>query len=379
MDLSALENKLRHAERISEAEALFLFQTPNVHALGRLAEYTRQRWNGNRAYYIVNRHINYSNVCIDNCSFCSFARKAGAADAFTHSLETMMEYAEQGAREGAREFHIVGGLHPRLPYDYYLDLLRSLKSRFPQIHLKAFTAVEISFFSRKFHKSIEQVLQDLIEAGLDSLPGGGAEMFSQRVRELICPNKDYVDEWLDVHRIAHRLGLPTNATMLYGHIERPEEIIEHLSYLRTLQDETKGFLIFIPLRYHPHNNRLGGESPTGLQDLRVHAVSRIFLDNFPHIKSYWTMLGVKAAQVMLNFGADDFDGTVGDEKIVHMAGAATPKSLPVSFIQRLIREAGREPMERDSWFHPISQGSFPSKSLSSFNDSDTVNLAIQHG
>lgn len=355
MTLHDIEAKVRNGDRITDEDALVLFQTSDIHTLGRLAEIVRQRWNGNRAYYIVNRHINYSNVCEDHCKFCAFAQKADQPLAFTYTIEEMLQRAEEGARMGAVEFHIVGGLHPDLPYSYYLDLLQTLKSRFPNVHLKCFTAVEISHFSRQSGRAVETVLKDLIEAGLGSLPGGGAEMFAPRVREKICPGKLYVEEWLDVHRAAHRLGLRSNATLLYGHIETPEEIIDHLAHLRPLQDETGGFLTFIPLRFQSRNTRLEGLMCTGLKDLRVHAVSRIYLDNFPHIKSYWTMLGVKTAQVMLRFGADDFDGTVIDEKIVHMAGSTSPKIMTVSTIRRLIEEAGRDPVERDTLFSPIQR------------------------
>jgi aminodeoxyfutalosine synthase len=355
MNIHSIEEKVRAGGRIDEDEALFLFHTQDIHALGRMAEMARRRWNGNRVYYIVNRHINYSNVCVDSCKFCAFARKPGKNGAFEYSIEEMVERAERGAAEGATEFHIVGGLHPALPYEYYLDLLRTLKARFPAIHLKCFTAVEISHMARLFHRGIEQMLRDLIDAGLGSLPGGGAEMFSQRVRDILCPEKLYVEEWLEVHRTAHRLGLRSNATMLYGHVEQPEEIIDHLAHIRPLQDESGGFLTFIPLRFQSRNTRLEGVMCTGLKDLRVHAVSRIYLDNVPHMKSYWTMLGVKCAQVMLQFGADDFDGTVVDEKIVHMAGSSSPKRLHVSEIRRLIEEAGREPVERNTLFEPITR------------------------
>lgn len=355
MDIQKIEDKVRSGARINEEEALFLFQTADVHALGRMAEIVRRRWNENRGYYVVNRHINYSNVCEDHCKFCAFSKKAHEPQAFTYDIDEMLRRAEEGANLGAVEFHIVGGLHPNLPYSYYIDLLKTLKTRFPDIHLKCFTAVEISHFARISGRSIEDVLKDLIEAGLGSLPGGGAEMFAQRVRDKICPNKMYVDEWISVHRTAHRLGLRTNATMLYGHIETPEEIVDHIAHLRPLQDETHGFLTFIPLRFQSRNTRLEGLMCTGLKDLRVHAVSRIYLDNIPHLKAYWTMLGVKTAQVMLQFGADDFDGTVLDEKIVHMAGSTSPKIMQTSSIRRLIEEAGREPVERDTLFNPIKR------------------------
>ncbi len=355
MTIKKIEEKVGAGGRINEEEALFLYHHPSIHALGRIAEIIRRRWNDNRAYYVVNRHINYSNVCVDSCKFCAFARKPGKEGGFTYTLDEMLQKAEKGAKEGATEFHVVGGLHPDLPYEYYLDLLRALKSRFSDIHLKCFTAVEISHMARLFNRRIDQVLGDLFEAGLGSLPGGGAEMFSPRVRDIMCPDKLYVDEWLEVHRTAHEMGLRSNATMLYGHVEKPAEIIDHMAHLRPLQDETQGFLTYIPLRFQSRNTRLEGVMCTGLKDLRVHAISRIFLDNIPHIKAYWTMLGVKCAQVMLKFGADDFDGTVVDEKIVHMAGSSSPKLLKVSDIQRLILEAGREPVERDTLFRPVNR------------------------
>ncbi len=353
MDIKLLEEKIRDGDRINEEEALILYHSSNIHSLGRIAEIVRRRWNENFVYYVVNRHINYSNICVDSCRFCAFSKKAGEEGGFTYSIDEILHRAELGAADGATEFHIVGGLHPDLPYEYYLDLLNALKSRHPKIHLKCFTAVEISHLSRLSGRSLERVLQDLVNAGLGSIPGGGAEMFSRRVRDKICPNKLYVNEWLDVHRTAHRLGLRSNATMLYGHVETPEEIVDHMVHIRRLQDETGGFLTFIPLRFQPRNTRLDGVMCTGLKDLRVHAVSRIYLDNVPHIKAYWTMLGVKTAQVMLQFGADDFDGTVQDEKIGHMAGSNSPKLLTVYEILRLIRETGRDPVERDTLFQPV--------------------------
>jgi aminodeoxyfutalosine synthase len=329
-----------------------------------MANTIRERWNQKKAYYIVNQHINYSNVCIDSCRFCAFSRKPRREGAFTYSIEEMLEKAQHGAEAGATEFHIVGGLHPHLEYQYYLDLLQAIKSMFPRIILKCFTAVEVSHLAKRSKKSIQQVLAELKDAGLDFLPGGGAEMFSERVRDEVCPTKLYVDQWLDVHATAHALGIHSNATMLYGHIEQPEEIIEHLDILRSAQDQSGGFVTFIPLKYQPDNNELGGSQCTGLKDLKVHAISRIYLDNFPHLKAYWTMLGIKCAQLMLRYGADDFDGTVLDEKIVHMAGADSPKVLTVSKIHRLIREAGLEPVERDTFFQPVTRESPLSPALS---------------
>jgi aminodeoxyfutalosine synthase len=355
MNIRTIKDKVDNQERISDAEALFLFQTPDIHALGRMANTIRERWNGKNAYYIVNRHINYSNVCIDSCKFCAFARKIGKEGSFTYGIDEMLAKAKEGADFGATEFHIVGGLHPRLPYEYYLDLLRALKQAYPHILLKCFTAVEISHLTKRFRKSILEVLTDLKDAGLDFMPGGGAEMFSQTVRDEICPRKLYVDQWLDVHRTAHSLGLLSNATMLYGHVETPVDIIDHMRHLRELQDETQGLVTFIPLKYQPENNTLGGTLSTGLTDLRVHAIARIYLDNIPHIKAYWTMLGLKTAQTMLLFGADDFDGTVIDEKIVHMAGSTSPKVLTVTKIRRLILETGLIPVERDTRFKPVQR------------------------
>ena len=353
MSLESIHQKVVNQKRISDDEALELFETKDIHALGRLANTVRRRWNGNKAYYIINRHINYSNVCLDSCKFCAYSRKIGAEGAFTYSLEEMLQKAEEGASMGAVEFHIVGGLHPTLPYEYYITLLKTLKSRFPNIILKCFTAVEIAHFAKISHKSIEEVLCELKDAGLNALPGGGAEMFSARIRQEMCPTKLYVNQWIDVHRIAHRLGIQSNATMLYGHIEEPKEIIEHLRILRELQDETQGFLTFIPLRYQPEYSPYGGQISTGLKDIFVHSIARIYLDNIPHVKTYWTMLGVKCAQTLLLFGADDFDGTVIDEKIVHMAGSKSPKTLTVSQIRHLIEEAGLEAIERDTFFNPV--------------------------
>lgn len=355
MNIETIEHKVQKKERISEEEALFLFQTHDIHALGRMANTIRQRWNGNKAFYVVNRHINYSNVCIDSCRFCAFSRKAREEGGFTYTIEEMLEKGREGSEAGATEFHIVGGLHPHLPYEYYFELLQAFKSRFPNIVLKCFTAVEISHLAKRTKKTIAEVLREFIAAGLDFLPGGGAEVFSERVRDEVCPNKLYVKEWIDVHTAAHQLGLKTNATMLYGHIEKPVEIIEHLRFLREGQDQSGGFVTFIPLKYQPENNQLGGRLCSGLKDLRVHAISRIYLDNFPHLKAYWTMLGIKCAQTMLLYGADDFDGTVIDEKIVHMAGSPSPKVLTVSKIQRLIRETGLEPIERDTFFQPFNR------------------------
>lgn len=351
----SIQEKVFANQRIKEEEALELFHTKDIHTLGRLANHVRRRWNGDKAYYIVNKHINYSNVCIDSCKFCAFSRKIGKEGGFTYSIEAMVQKAQEGADAGAIEIHIVGGLHPRLPYEYYLDLLKTLKQRFPHIVLKCFTAVEISHLAKRSRQSIDAVLRDLKEAGLDFLPGGGAEMFSEQVRDVICPRKLYVDEWVDVHKAAHRLGIPTNATMLYGHIETAEDIIDHLHHIRTLQDESGGVVTFIPLKFQPENTPLGGTLSTGLTDLRVHAISRIYLDNIPHLKAYWTMLGVKCAQTLLLFGADDFDGTVINEKIVHMAGAKSPKILTVSTIRRIIEETGLTPVERDTFFHPVQR------------------------
>ena len=317
----------------------------------------REQQNGNVAYYNFNQHIDYSNVCIlhARCHFCAFARKDIKTDgAWEMSVDEFLDKAMYSIDHGCTEIHSVGGLHPKLPFEYYLDMLRGLKKRMPQVHLKFFTAVEIHHFSRIFKMSIEEVLIALREAGLDSLPGGGAEIFAEETREKICPGKLSAEGWLEVHDIAHRLGISTNATMLYGHLETTEDRVDHLIRLREQQDKSGGFVTFIPLAFHPENTRMDNlPSTSGLTDLQNIAVSRLLLDNFPHIKVYWIMTGLKTAQIALSFGADDIDGTVTEEKITHMAGADTPEAISAEEIIQLIEEAGRISVERDTLYNEI--------------------------
>jgi aminodeoxyfutalosine synthase len=357
---AAIRDKVRNAEPLSLEDGVALFRHPNPLEVGALANEVRERLHGDRTYFNRNLHINATNVCVASCMFCSFARlKPGDAGAYTMSHEEAWGKlrARVDAGEPLTEVHIVNGLHDGLPFDYYEELLRGLKRVKPSIHLKAFTAVEIFFFHRHFALPIRTVLERLHAAGMDSLPGGGAEIFAPKVRKKICDDKCTADEWLEVHRTAHQLGLRSNCTMLYGHIETDEDRVDHLLRLRALQDETHGFQTFIPLAFHPDGNalmRLPG--PTGVEDLRTYAVSRLVLHNIPHIKAYWVMLGVKTAQSALWFGADDLDGTVQEEKIYHMAGAETPQAMTPAEIVRLIRTAGREPVERDTLYNVVAEG-----------------------
>ena len=355
--LHPIYEKVEAAERLSFEDGVNLYETPDINGVGYLANIVRERQNGNFAYYNLNQHIDYSNVCIlhARCHFCAFARKDMQTEgAWEMSVDEFLDKAMYSIDHGCTEIHSVGGLHPKLPFEYYLDMLRGLKNRMPQVHLKFFTAVEIHHFSRIFKMSIEEVLIALREAGLDSLPGGGAEIFAEETRDKICPGKLSADGWLEVHNIAHRLGISTNATMLYGHLETNEDRVDHLVRLREQQDRSDGFVTFIPLAFHPDNTRMDYlPSTSGLTDLRNVAVSRLLLDNFPHIKVYWIMTGLKTAQIALSFGADDIDGTVTEEKITHMAGADTPEVISAEEIIQLIEEAGRIPVERDTLYNEI--------------------------
>ncbi len=341
-----------NAIRISSDEGLDLLRNEPLHDLGRRADAVREQLHGNVAYYNVNRHINYSNICRSQCRFCSFSRKPDDEGAFELTLKDILERAQEAAESGATELHIVGGNHPSLPFEFYLDMLRELSRQFPSLHLKCFTASEIDHFSQISGLEIHEILHRLVEAGLNSMPGGGAEVASDRIRRALCPDKISMIRWLDIHQAAHRMGIPTNATMLYGHIETEEEIIQHLQLLREAQDKTGGFQAFVPLAYHPQGNRLGGRGPSGLRSLRIMAISRLMLDNVPHMKAYWVMLGTRLAQVALCFGADDLDGTVVDERITHMAGATSPRELTVREIRAFIEETGRIPVERTSLYEP---------------------------
>jgi len=355
--LQALAAKVRDGVRLDEADAMLCFTTPDVLHLGRLAHAVRTRMHGKTAYFNVNRHINPTNICIYtyNCKFCSFAALPGEAHAWQMSHEDVYKHAAEQGGNRVTEFHIVGGLHPELSLEWYCEMLRGLRQRFPNAHLKAFTAIEIGWFAKHEKISIEEVLTRLRDAGLGSLPGGGAEIFHPEVREIICDGKLDADEWIEVHRIAHKMGIKSNCTMLYGHVERVEHKVDHLMRLRALQDETGGFNAFIPLAYHPENNYLGLKyHTTGVDDLRHIATSRLVLDNIPHIKAYWVMITPKLSQVALSFGADDLDGTVVEETIYHMAGAQTQQMLPRPELERVVREAGFVPVERDTLYNPVA-------------------------
>lgn len=356
--LRPLAAKVRDGERLSAGDATLCFETPHLLHLGRLADAVRRRLHGDVTYYNVNRHVNPTNVCVYtyNCKFCSFAALPGEEHAWEMSHEEVWRRAaEQGGNE-VTELHIVGGLHPDLSLEWYCEMLRGLKERFPRVHLKAFTAIEIGWFAQREQLTLREVLERLRQAGLGSLPGGGAEIFHPEVRQIICDGKLDSDEWIEVHRTAHQMGIRSNCTMLYGHVERTEHKVDHLLRLRALQDETGGFNAFIPLAYHPENNYLGLRyHTTGLDDLRHVAAARLVLDNIPHVKAYWVMVTPKLAQVALSFGADDLDGTVVEETIYHMAGARTEQSLSRGELERIVKEAGFVPVERDTLYNPIAR------------------------
>ncbi len=354
--LRPIAEKIFGGQRLSFADGLALYGSHDLLAIGYLANFVRERLHGNVAYFNVNRHINPTNVCIASCKLCAFGRKKNAPGAYTMSLEEAWRIAASGWSQAVTEFHIVGGLHPDLPLEWYLDLIRGLRQRFPKVHLKAFTMVEVAYLARRARLSIRQTLEKLKEAGVGSLPGGGAEIFSPRVREIICAHKISGEEWLETARAAHQIGLHSNATMLYGHLENEEDRVDHLVKLRQLQDETRGFLAYIPLAFHPANTPLACLPPTtGFADLKNIAIGRLMLDNFPHIKAYWVMMTPRVAQVALRFGANDIDGTVVEEKIYHDAGATTAQSLERAELLRLIREAGRDPVERDTLYRPVTR------------------------
>lgn len=354
--LKPIAEKVFSGERLSFEDGVVLYGSPDILAVGWLANSVREKLHGNVAYFNVNRHINPTNVCVAACRLCAFGRKKDADGAYTMALDQAWKTAASGYSEAVTEFHIVGGLHPDLPLEYFLDLVHGLKERFPQVHIKAFTMVEVAFFARRAKLSIRETLEKLKAAGVDSLPGGGAEIFADRVRHIICDHKIDGDEWLDTARTAHQLGLKSNATMLYGHIENDEDRVDHLLRLRAVQDDTHGFQTFIPLAFHPDNTPLDHlPRTTGLTDIKQIAVSRLLLDNFPHIKAYWQMMTPKIAQISLRFGADDIDGTVIEEKIYHDAGATTPQGMRREGLMRLIREAGREPFERDTLYRAVTR------------------------
>jgi aminodeoxyfutalosine synthase len=355
--LVEIADKLASSERLSLADGIRLFETPDLLAVGWLANREREKRHGPRTYYNYNIRIEATNVCVATCLFCSFSRlRPGDPGSYTLSLEEAWEKLRRRDHQPLTEVHVVNGLHPDLPFDYYKELLRGFKRIRPEIHLKCFTAVEIAFFADLYGMTDAQVLRELMDAGLDSLPGGGAEVFAERVRRKICHDKADADRYLSIHRIAHGLGMRSNVTMLYGHIETFEERVDHMMRTRALQDETGGVQAFIPLAFHPDNNQMRKlPAPSAADSLRVHAVSRLVLDNVPHVKAFWIATGVEVAQTALWFGVDDLDGTVQEEKIYHMAGSRTPESLTTADLQRLIRTAGRSPVERDTLYNVIAQ------------------------
>ncbi len=354
---STIERKALSGERLTPDEVVFLLTDADLHWLGGLAHEIRMKLHGDRTYVVANRHINYTNICQNRCLFCSFSADATDDDAYFLQPDEIVESLKADGVQDVREFHIVGAIPPRelADYGYYRGILTTLREAFLEVQLKAFTAVEVAWMAELSGMSVRDTLLDLKDAGLDAMPGGGAEVFADEVRLQICPDKISGDEWLAVHRTAHELGIPTNATMLYGHVETPKQKAEHLLQLYDLQDETGGFQAFIPLAYHPVGNRLGGEFTTGVEDLRHVAASRVALHKFPHIKAYWVEYGLKLAQVMLLWGADDVDGTVVYERIYHAAGATAPKGVTISELAGIIRGAGLKPIMRDALYRDMRE------------------------
>jgi len=353
-ELKDIYEKVVAEERISDADALRLFESKDINAVGAIADFVRQRKVGNRASYIINRYINYSNYCILSCQFCAFARKKRDADGFQHTTEEIVAKAREALALNITELHIVGGLHPSLPFSYYVDMLRALKQLDGRLQLKCFTAIEILHLAWLAKKPFKDVLIELRAAGLDSLTGGGAEIFRKEVRSAIAKGKESAEEYLDVHRTWHSLGGRSTCTMLYGHVESIADRVDHLRQLRGLQDETRGFVACVPLPYQPDNNNIPVTTPpTGFDSLRTIAVTRIYLDNFDHVTAYWVGLGMKLAQVALSYGADDLHGTIVEEKIFHMAGATSPQLQTENEMIKAIREAGRVPVQRNTFYEPI--------------------------
>ena len=362
--LGPIRDKVLAGQRLTDAEGLRLLEANDLAAVGALANHVRERRHGDLTFYNRNVHLNPTNVCVASCKFCSFARKDDqtASEGYTMSLDEAVGKVLSKRPLGITEVHIVSGLHPDLPWAYYTELLGRIRKGWPELAIKAFTAIEIHFFAEKFGKSYAQVLSELRDAGMQTMPGGGAEIFAPRVRRKICDDKATAEQWIEIHRTAHRLGIKTNSTMLYGHIERLDERVDHMRRLRELQDETRGFQVFIPLAFHPEHNMIGKAypKPTGYDALRTLAVARLFLDNFDHLKAYWVSLGERLAQAALSFGVDDLDGTVLEERIYHMAGATVPQALSEGTLRKLIRAAGRVPAERDSLYRVLQvHGSAP--------------------
>lgn len=357
--LKSIRDKVEAGERLSFADGMTLYRDDApLHEVGALANLVRERKNGNAGYYNINTHLNATNICVYRCTFCAFRSDLREAKGYVMSDEQVVARGKEAVDNGCTELHIVGGLHHQKKYDWYVNLVRILHDAFPDLHLKAWTGVEINWFEFLTKKSVREILLDLVDAGLGSMPGGGAEIFHPEVRGQICEHKSDAHKWLDIHRTAHQLGLKTNCTMLYGHVEKDRHRIDHLIRLRELQDETGGFQTFIPLAFHPDNTGLSHiKKPSAIMDLRTMAISRLMLDNIPHMKAYWIMLGIGTAQTALSYGADDIDGTVRHELIYHDAGATTPELLTVDQIRNIITEAGREPIERDTLYRRVERDS----------------------
>lgn len=353
-DLRTIHDKIYHGKRLSFEDGVTLYKSNDLIGVGRLADHVRRQKHGRNAFFVVNRHLNYTNVCMNQCRFCAYACRQGQDGAYTMSLEEAEKWVLSHPEKSVQEIHIVGGLNPALSLGYYVDLLKTVKAARPEATIKAFTAVEIDRLSGTSGKSIQGVIAELKEAGLEMLPGGGAEIMNDRVRDELFPRKIDYRRWLEIIEAVHLAGLKTNATMLYGHIETVEERVEHLLRLRSLQDKTGGFLAFIPLAFHSKNTELSHLPPTtAMDDLKTIAIARMLLDNLPHIKAYWVMIGEKLAQVALSFGADDLDGTIVEEKITHTAGATSAKGLTRQELVRMITTAGYEPVLRDAFYNPV--------------------------
>ncbi len=353
--LNSIREKVESGQRLSFEDGVLLYDPDvNVNDVGQLANLVRERINGNAAYYNINTHLNATNICVYRCIFCAFRSDLRSDRGYIMSDEQILARGKEAIDNGCTELHVVGGLHHQKKFDWYLNLVQVLHDAYPHLHLKAWTAVEINWFEFLTKLSTKEVLQQLRDAGLGSMPGGGAEIFHPEVRDKICEHKADSQNWIDIHRTAHELGIKTNCTMLYGHVEEAFHRIDHLVRLRELQDETGGFQTFIPLAFHPENTGLSHiKKPSAMMDLRTMAVSRLMLDNIPHIKAYWIMLGISTAQTALSYGADDLDGTVRHELIYHDAGATTPQLLTVDRIEHVIRETGRDPIERDTLYRQV--------------------------
>lgn len=354
--LRPILDKVAAGQRLSYEDGVAMYRSVDILSLGYMANLVRERLHGGLTYFNVNRHINPTDVCVASCRLCAFGKRAKDPHSYTMSLEQVWEAAGKGYAEAVTEFHIVGGLHPELSLDWFCRMIAGLKERYPAVHLKAFTMVEVAYLAKRAKISLRETLERLKTAGVDSMPGGGAEIFSERVRRIICDHKIDGGEWLEAARIAHQIGLKSNCTMLYGHLETAEDAADHLVRLRALQDETHGFVTFIPLAFHPDNTALAHlPKTTGMDDLKQIAIARLMLDNIPHIKAYWIMMTPSVAQIAQRFGANDIDGTVVEEKIYHDAGATTAQHLRRQDLLRLIREAGREPVERDTAYRPVTR------------------------